>query len=170
MLKNTFCLAMVVLASYFFIGKGQAAEENQPGKHMLEKHSELQLSHDLKEILNQEMNGIQGGMKKIIPAIAAGDWETIAKTAKNIGDSFILKQKLTQKQIEELHHSLPAGFIEIDQKFHSTARKLAHSAHQQDAELVNFYFYKLHSQCTQCHAKYATERFPNLKPNTSGQH
>ena len=170
MIKNSFCLAMVALASYFFIGTSQAAEANPHGKHMVEKHSEFHLSHDLKEILNQEMNGIQEGMKKIIPAIAAGDWETIAETAKKIDDSFILKQKLTQEQIEELHHSLPAGFIEIDQKFHSTAKKLAHSAHQQDAELVNFYFYKLHSQCTQCHSKYASERFPNLEPDTSVHH
>ena len=170
MIKNIFCLAMVVLASYFFIGPAQATEANPHGKHMVENHSEFHLSHDLKVVLNQEMNGIQEGMMKIIPAIAAGDWETIAAIAKNINDSFILKQKLTKQQIEELHHTLPAGFIEIDQKFHSTANKLAHSAHQQDAELVNFYFYKLHNQCTQCHSKYAAERFPSLKPNTGGHH
>ncbi|MDX2495680.1 MAG: hypothetical protein QNK27_12025 [Desulfuromusa sp.] len=111
MIKNTICLAMVVLASYFFIGMSQAAEADPHGKNMLEKHSEFHLSHDLKVILNQEMNAIQEGMMKIIPAIATGDWETIAEIAKNINDSFILKQKLTQKQIEELHHSLPAGFI-----------------------------------------------------------
>ena len=170
MIKTTSYLAVIVLASYFFIGTAQAADANPHGKHMGEKSSEFHLSHDLKELLNQEMNGIQAGMMKIIPAIAAGDWETIAGIAKNINDSFILKQKLTQKQIEELHHSLPAGFIEIDQNFHSTAEKLAHSAHQQDAELVNFYFYKLHNQCTQCHSKYATERFPNLKPGESSHH
>lgn len=170
MIKNTLCLAMVALASYFFIGTGQAAEANPHEKHMVEKGPEFHLSHELKEILNQEMNGIQEGMMKIIPAIAAGDWETIADIAKQINDSFILKQKLSPEQMEELHHSLPAGFIEIDQDFHSTAEKLTHSAYQQDAELVNFYFYNLHRQCIQCHSKYATERFPNLKANKSDHH
>ena len=75
---------------------------------------------------------------------------------------FLSQQKLTEKQIEELHHSLPAEFIEMDHSFHSTAGKLAHAALEQDGELVNFYFYKLHSQCINCHSKYASERFPKL--------
>jgi cytochrome c556 len=69
--------------------------------------------------------------------------------------------------MKERHHSLPTEFIEMDQSFHATAGKLAHAAHQGDGELVNFYFYKLHSQCMNCHSKYASERFSNLK---SSQH
>ena len=70
---------------------------------------------------------------------------------------------VTEKQLEELHHSLPAEFIEMDHGFHSTAGKLAHAAIQNDGELVNFYYYKLHSQCIKCHSKYASKRFPDLK-------
>ena len=51
----------------------------------------------------------------------------------------------------------------MDRDFHSYAGKLAHAAHKQDGELVNFYFYKLHSQCMKCHSKYASERFPNFQ-------
>ena len=90
-----------------------------------------------------------------------------------IRDSFILKQKLTEEQIAELHHTLPAEFLEMDRTFHSTAGKLAHAAHQQDGELVHFYYYRLHSQCTKCHSKYASERFPSFqkkKPGESDHH
>ncbi len=115
------------------------------------------------------MNEIEKGMMTIIPAIAAGNWESIAKLAQKIKDSFILKQKLTKEQMKELHHSLPPGFVEMDQRFHTTAEKLAHAAHQGDGELVNFYFYKLHSQCMNCHSKYASKRFSNLKSSQQAE-
>ena len=162
-MKKAIVLAVIALTSYCLIGISQASEDKHHESHTIEEGSELQISNDLKVVLNQEMNGIEAGMMKIIPAIAAGDWETIANIAKKIKNSFILKQKLTQEQIEELHQSLPAEFIEMDHGFHATAGKLAHAAHQHDGELVNFYFYKLHSQCTKCHSKYASERFSDLK-------
>lgn len=71
--------------------------------------------------------------------------------------------------MKELHHSLSAEFVEMDQNFHSTAAKLSRAAHQQDGELVNFYFYRLHSQCISCHSKYATERFSNFKKIQQGK-
>ena len=157
------CLAVIVLSASFLVHASQASNGKEHENHTKEKGSELQLSHDLKALLNQEMNEIEAGMMQIVPAIAAGEWETITNIAVKIKNSFILKQKLTKKQLEELHHSLPADFVKMDQGFHSTAESLAHSAHRQDAELVNFYFYQLHSQCIKCHAAYATERFPGLK-------
>ena len=171
-MKKIIILAMITSTAYCLIGTSQASEAEQHKGHAIEEHSGLQISNDLKVVLNQEMNGIEEGMMKIIPAIAAGDWETIAHIAQKIKNSFILKQKLTQEQIEELHHSLPAEFIEMDHGFHATAGKLAHAAHQHDVELVNFYFYKLHSQCTKCHSKYASERFSNFKKNQheKGEH
>jgi hypothetical protein len=162
-MRKVICFAVIASATCYFIGIGQASNAKQRENHRIEERSTLHLSHDLKVILNQEMNEIEQGMMKIIPAISAGDWENITKIANKIKNSFILKQKLTEKQIEELHHSLPAEFIEMDHSFHSTAEKLAHAAIQHDGELVNFYFYKLHSQCIKCHSKYASERFPNLK-------
>ena len=168
-MKIAIYLAVVASTAWYFFSVSQASEVEQHENHKAEKRSEFHLSNDLKAILNQEMNEIEGGMKKIIPAISAGDWGTIVDIAKNIQDSFILKQKLTQEQIEELHHSLPAEFIEMDHSFHSTAGKLVHAAHQHDGELVNFYFYKLHSQCINCHSKYATERFPNFKEIHQGE-
>jgi len=167
--KTAICLAVIASTTYYHITLSKASDVAQHENHANEERSELSLSHDVKVILNQEMNGIEGGMMEIIPAISAGKWETIAKIATKIKDSFILKQKLTQEQMEELHHSLPAEFVEMDQSFHSTAGKLAHAAHQRDGELVNFYFYKLHSKCISCHSKYASERFTDLKHTQQGK-
>jgi len=168
-IKTVICFAVIASTTCYFISISQASDVRQHENHKIEERSGLHLSHDLKVILNQEMNEIEQGMMNIIPAISAGSWETIAMIAKKIKDSFILKQKLTKTQIEELHHSLPAGFIEMDQYFHSTAGKLAHAASQQDGELVNFYFYKLHSQCIKCHSKYASGRFSNFQKIQQGK-
>ena len=162
-MRKAICFAVIASSTYFFISIAQTSDAKQRESHTIEERSAVHLSNDLKVILNQEMNEIEQGMMKIIPAISAGNWENITKIAKKIKNSFILKQKLTEKQIEELHHSLPAEFIEMDHSFHSTAGKLAHAALEHDGELVNFYFYKLHSQCINCHSKYASERFPKLK-------
>jgi hypothetical protein len=160
---KTIFFALIASATCCFIGISQASDVKNSENHMNEERSILHLSPDLKVILNQEMNAIEQGMMNIIPAISAGNWEKITKIAKKIKASFILKQKLSEKQIEELHHSLPAEFIEMDHSFHSTAGKLAHAAIKHDSELTNFYYYKLHSQCIKCHSKYASERFPSLK-------
>ncbi len=165
--KSTFW-ATIIFATCYFVSTSQAAGEKQPENHNTEKGFELHLSHDLKGLLNQEMNEIESGMTKIIPAISAGNWDTITHIAKKIKNSFILKQKITPKQIEELHSSLPKEFIAMDRNFHSTAGKLAHAALEHDGELVNFYFYKLHEKCTKCHSQYASERFPNFKSGQQG--
>jgi hypothetical protein len=162
-MRKAICFAVIASSICFFISTARASEGKKRESHTIEERPAIHLSHDLKVILNQEMNEIEQGMIKIIPAISAGNWEKITKIAKKIKNSFILKQKLTEKQIEELHHSLPTEFIEMDHSFHSTAGKLAHAALEHDDELVNFYFYKLHSQCLNCHSKYASERFPKLK-------
>ena len=162
-IRKAMCFAVIASSTCFFIGITQASDAKQHASHTTEEGSTIHLSHDLKKILNQEMNEIEQGMMEIIPAISAGNWETIVKIAKKIKKSFILKQKLTKKQMAELHHSLPAEFIEMDQNFHSTAGKLADAALEHDGELVNFYFYKLHSQCIDCHLKFSANRFPKLK-------
>lgn len=157
------CFAVIASLTFLFINIGQASDDKHRENHTVLEGTAVSLSPDLKEILNQEMYEIEQGMMKIISAISGGNWENITEIAIKIKNSFILKQKLSEKQIEELHHSLPVEFIEMDHSFHSTAGKLAHAALEHDGELVNFYFYKLHSQCIDCHSKYASERFPNLK-------
>ncbi len=122
----------------------------------------IQISPDLKKLLNQEMAAIQQGMMALIPALSAGNWEEAATIGQNIKASFIMKQKLTKAQKEELHRVLPAAFIEMDQAFHKSAGMLAHAAEKRNADVANFYFFKLNEACVSCHAKFATERFPGL--------
>lgn len=162
-MRKAICFAVVTSSICFFISTARASEAKERESHTIEERSAIHLSHDLKVILNQEMNEIEQGAMEIIQAISAGNWEKITKIAEKIKNSFILKQKLTETQIEELHHSLPTEFIEMDHSFHSTAGKLAHAALEHDGELVNFYFYRLHSQCLNCHSIYASARFPKLK-------
>jgi len=130
--------------------------------HASGSKGQIHISAGLKDILNQEMRGIEGGMQEILPALSAGDWATISRVASTIKRSYILKQKLTAAQKKELHASLPAQFIEFDHYFHATAGKLAAAAEKRDIELVNFYYGKMHEKCAQCHARYAAGRFPGL--------
>jgi cytochrome c556 len=114
------------------------------------------------ELLKQEMNAIQKGMQALIPAIASGNWQEVAETGGHIQHSYIMQQQLTDAQMEELHQALPAAFLELDQVFHHSAGMLAHAAQQHNAEVVNFYFYKLTDTCVACHRKFAGYRFPGF--------
>ena len=126
----------------------------------------LHLSPALMELLKQEMNAIQKGMQALIPAIASGNWQDVAETGKHIQHSYIMQQQLTDAQMEELHHELPAAFLELDQSFHHSAGMLAHAAEMHNAEVVSFYFYKLTDTCVACHRKFAVYRFTGLASDT----
>lgn len=130
----------------------------------------LQLSPGLLALLNQEMGLIQQGMMDLVPAIAAGEWDKVSALGEKIKKSFILKQKLTDEQKAELHQVLPQQFIEMDQDFHKSAGMLAHAAEMKNADVVNFYFYKLNAACVSCHGTYAAERFPGLSKGSEAGH
>ena len=142
-------------------GDEEHAAERSAGNKIL-------LSADLRNLLGEEMVAIENGMKNLVPAISSGEWEKVASIAQNISNSFIMKQKLTTAQKDELHRALPSQFIEMDQGFHNSAGMLAHAAGMKNADVVNFYFFKLNSACIACHTKYATERFPGLVKGSEG--
>lgn len=122
----------------------------------------IDVSPGLKKLLNQEMSAIQDGMMALIPAMSSGNWEEVASIGKNIKASFIMKQKLTKAQKEELQRVLPPRFIELDQDFHKSSGMLAHAAEMKNADVMNFYFSKLNQACVSCHTKFAANRFPGL--------
>jgi len=62
----------------------------------------------------------------------------------------------------ELHEKLPGDFIAMDRRFHATAGKLAHTAASRDGELATFYYGRMLDGCVNCHATYASGRFPGL--------
>ena len=133
------------------------------------KATTFQISKEIKPILRQEMQQLQQGMQDLIPAIISGDKEKIITIAQKMQHSYILKQKLTKEQKQDLHKNLPPTFIQLDQNFHRLAGMLAHTAKKEKRELVNFYFYKLTEACVQCHAKYAQQKFPKLMATPSTQ-
>ena len=122
------------------------------------------LSHDLRDLLSQEMQALESGMMSIIPAYNSGNWNEIENTAEKMNKSYIMKQKLTESQVNELHAMLPRAFIEKDQNFHYLAGMLEHAAKNKKAELINFYFSEMNESCVSCHAAFATHRFPALLP------
>lgn len=122
------------------------------------------LSPGLRELFKLEMAGLQGAMLELVPAVASGDWEAIARTAARIRGGFVLAQQLTVEQREELHRALPAGFLDRDAEFHATAEALEHAAHRKQADLVPFYVYKLTEGCVGCHSRFAQARFPGFAP------
>lgn len=122
------------------------------------------LSPELRELLKKEMLALQNGMMSVIPAYVAGNWSEIASIAHKMKNSYILKQRLTDEQIKELHASLPEAFIKLDQQFHYLSGMLNHAAKNKKAELVGFYFSKLSESCVSCHTQYAAHRFPAFAP------
>jgi hypothetical protein len=119
----------------------------------------------LQALLIEEMRALQKAMAKIVAALPAGDWPTVANTAQAIHDSFILQQKLTKQDREKLHHHLPEEFIQMDQGLHLQAKKLQQVAKQHNAELSVYYVSRMLEKCMQCHSRFATQRFPSLSEN-----
>ena len=124
------------------------------------------LSPELRDLLKKEMLALQKGMMSVIPAYVAGNWSEIESIAHKMKNSYILKQSLTDKQVKELHTSLPESFIKLDQNFHYLSGMLNHAAKNKKAELVGFYFSKLSESCVNCHSQYALHKFPAFAPKT----
>ena len=128
------------------------------------------LSHDLRNLLSQEMQALQNGMMSMIPAYISGNWNEIETTAGKIKSSYILKQSLTESQVKELHSVLPHEFIEKDQRFHYLAGMLEYAAKNRKSELINFYFSEMNESCVSCHVVFATHTFPTLVPKVENKH
>ena len=117
------------------------------------------LSPELRKLLSKEMQEIEKGMMTILPAYASGNWSAIEDIGTKMERSYILKQSITDAQIEELHSTLPSAFIKLDEQFHYFAGMLSHAAKNRKSELVGFYFSKLSESCVSCHSQYATHKF-----------
>jgi hypothetical protein len=155
---NSFYSKLLAALIFSILSFNSQAESNQHEK----KATVLQLPADIKPLLLEEMQQLQQGMMNLIPAVVSGNWDEITNIAKKMQHSYIMKQKLTSKQMHSLHQSLPPAFIDLDHNFHRSAGMLAHVAEEKKMELVNFYVYKLTESCVQCHSKYAQQRFPAL--------
>lgn len=148
----------VLLASLTIASSSILAEGEEP-------HGEtLVLQPDLLALLQAEMREISIGVQKIPVAIAQADWATLAQTSESIQSSYVMAKALTEEQAEALESGLPARFRQIDSDFHKRAGDLAHAAEARDFELASHHYARLVESCAQCHALYATTRFPGFGP------
>ena len=115
-------------------------------------------------LLRREMQEIEKGIGKIGVALAKGDWTTVHVEAEVIHSSYVMAQALTHEQREALHAGLPDGFKRLDARFHGTAKKLSEAAIARDADIAIHHYARLIEGCTECHARYAQERFPGFQP------
>ncbi len=173
MVRRFFTIAIV--SALLAVSSFARAESDEHGRHSpehrpAETHHGINLPDDLRELLSAEMRAIQKGMEELVSAVASGAWSEIKRIAGSIEASYIMKQKLSNAQMEQLHHTLPPGFQALDRAFHETAGRLARAAERRDGQLANFYFYKLNESCVQCHRTYARERFPGFEPDSKGHH
>ena len=158
-------------AALMLAGPALAGEPEHQGHDESQVRGVQALSAPLREALSQEMVLLQTGMMTIIPAFASGDWALVAETARQMDESYILKQALTPEQLDELHHGLPAEFLERDAEFHYFAGMLSHAAENRKPELAAFYFSRMLESCHGCHAQFALEKFPALaRPDDGPAH
>jgi len=151
---------LMFIATLFFSLFSVSFAQERHDDEMKSGSGEIDLPDDLKAVLLEEMSAIEKGMAELVHEISHGNWGNIEKIGKTIEESYIVKQKLSKRQLEELHHKLPSGFLRLDGKF--LAGALAHSAKERNIDLVVFYFYRLNESCARCHSKYARERFPGF--------
>lgn len=121
-----------------------------------------QFSPEIREMLAKEMVRLQNSMMQMMPAIAAGEWDMVVTLADGMAMSHIMKQNLSQEQMETLHKGLPLAFKVLDNQFHDYAGMLSHVTYKRHTELTTFYYYKLTETCVACHSQFAQKRFPGL--------
>lgn len=127
------------------------------------------LTPGLRALLIEEMRAIRQATGQIVDGLAAGDSAAVAGLAQRIHESFILKQKLSARDEQDLA-AAPAAFLRLDAAFHSTAEKLAGAAQRRDHELQRYYFGRLLEGCQECHGRFAADRFPLFGAGELGPH
>ncbi len=122
------------------------------------------LPPQLRGALMDEMIAVRDGIAEIAASLGSGEWETAAHRAERIRDSFILKQKLANTELEALERGLPRDFLERDANFHADADGLARAARAKDYKLAVFYFSQMLSGCADCHMRYAADTLSGFRP------
>ncbi len=121
------------------------------------------LTAKLSGLLQEEMRAVQGGMTRIHAAIVMGQHQSVAENARQIHDSFILQQELTEQDRKDLMSAIPKGFISLDKEFHRLAALLAEAGRDKDTNKQHRLFSKMTGNCIECHSKYVSDRFPGVR-------
>lgn len=120
------------------------------------------LPSNVRALLLKEMNAVEAATRDIMDALVRGQSGVVAEKAQAIHDSFILKQEMTQEDRQALAQAAPKAFVERDRAFHALTGDLAKAARDGDAERQRALFGEVVAACGGCHARYATNRFPDF--------
>ncbi len=132
--------------------------------------NDLQLSQEVRGILQAEMREIAVAVQALVLSLASGDWESIETISENIRASYVMEKNLTDSQRHELEDRLPEYFKRLDAEFHARAEKLGLAATRQDPEAVAFQYYRLVESCATCHSAFAKTRFPGFSSTSPEKH
>lgn len=141
-------------------GSQSPSRDTSKAKVTVEK---LELPPRFLAILRQEMNQLSGGMGAMLSYMVRGQGQEAAEVAMSIHNSFILKQELTEEELKELVSLLPEGFIQLDRGFHQLADEMAAALKNEELEKSGRIYGQMVDACLNCHAQFATERFPAFK-------
>lgn len=152
-------LAAVLLAATLSAGPG-AAQEPEPVTP--------RLTPKLQGLLVQEMNAVLAASQEILGALVRGEDAVVAEKAQAVHDSFIMQQQMTEQDRKDLMQAVPQAFVERDRAFHQLTGELAGAARAGDRARQHDLFAHMVEACSACHARYATDRFPELKGAVGG--
>jgi hypothetical protein len=136
----------------FLTGTAASAQEAEPVTP--------KLTPKLRQLLQQEMQAVLGASQEILDALVIGDHTVVADRARQIYDSFILEQSLTEQDRQDLMAAVPTEFVQLDRSFHEQAAHLAEAARAEDHVLQARTFGELVESCVACHSRFATDIFP----------
>ena len=120
------------------------------------------LAPELRSLLGQEMAAIQTASALVQEALWRGQTQIVAAQAAGIRDSFILKKRMTPALAQSLRATVGDAFVQRDRAFHKLAGELAAAAVAGDRPLQHRLFGEMIAACAGCHARYATDRFPEF--------
>lgn len=132
------------------------------GSPLAEEPVTPKLTDKLSRLLQQEMRSVQSAMATIHTAMVTGEHDTVAASAQQIHDSFILQQKLTDQDRKDLMSVVPKGFIRLDKEFHKLAASLAEAGRKQNTKKQRQLYDEMTRNCIACHGKYVSDRFPGV--------
>lgn len=123
---------------------------------------DLQLSQDLRTLLQTEMREIAGASQAVVMSFVMGDWQSIRRISEQIRASYVMERNISDSQKQELEDKLPDHFKRLDSEFHARAARLGLAAAAEDPEIIAFHYYRMLETCATCHAAFAKSRFPGF--------
>ena len=131
---------------------------------------DLQLSRDLRTLLQTEMREIAGASQAVVMSFVMGDWQSIQHISEQIRASYVMERNISDSQKQELEDKLPDHFKRLDAEFHARAERLGLAAAAEDPEIVAFHYYRMLETCATCHAAFAKSRFPGFSSEAPKVH